>query len=715
VASLEQNKIRDGWLKKWSESGPVGRWNKKWLVVTRDIIFYFNSKTDKTPGGYFEMSKYNEVEDNDFKGGQHTFKLHNNLSSMTRGIFSAETEEEKNQWISVFKEAIKRGETQHLMAGNEAVRTQGSFYIRVAEARNLVAEDLNGLSDPYCIVQVGSHVATTQTIWKSLNPLWAEEFTFLTDKSLPKTKAVVTVFDRNEVGKDELIGTFRMPMTNLLHQQPVENWWPLEHMTEKNFVSGEVRVECVYRLSASQVDIKVIEARGLTQKDSNGYSDPFVKASHGGAKFSGPVVKKTLNPVWNFSCSFKVTIDTVKDGIKLVVRDWDMVGASEFMGAVIIPLATLPANVKVTNWYALTSDHFDDTESKMPVFAPTEGKTLGDIRLRLKYTELKILKLDEYDELWKLIHHPSYAVVDALGEVTTEREDVAKNLVRLFQGKTQAIPLLIHLCTEEVKNTPSAEVIFRGNSIATKAVDAYMKLIGGNFLRKVLGKKIKEIVAMKKSSEIDPTRLNSGESVEENQKHLAEVAKSLIDLIFASADDTPIELRLVFSALRKSVVEKFGEGDTKYTAVSGFIFLRFWGPAILGPKLFGLLSDHPGLVASRTFTLCSKTLQTLGNLAQFGAKEPYMAPLNKVIEQNQSAVKNYLDSVSSQPTSATPTQLDHIIDVEAEMAQLYYHLQRDQEKIVELGKKKGNEITAQVPAVVSALEAKYNQHATKSP
>ena len=28
---------------------------------------------------------------------------------------------------------------------------------------------------------------------------------------------------------------------------------------------------------------------------------------------------------------------------------------------------------------------------------------------------------------------------------------------------------------------------------------------------------------------------------------------------------------------------------TRYTAVSGFIFLRFFGPAILGPKLFDIM------------------------------------------------------------------------------------------------------------------------------
>jgi len=564
VASLEQSKIRDGFLKKWTESG-FGRWNKRWVVVTRDAIYYFNSKTDKSPAGVFEIAKYNEVVDeDDFKGSSFVFKIHNSLTSMRKGLFSAESEEEKQQWIALFREAIKRGETQSLMKDSSAYRVHGVFYIRVAEARNLTAKDVTGLSDPYCLVQVGAYSVTTQTVWKSLDPLWAEDFTFNMDHSLPNTSAVVTVFDRDEVGHDELIGTCRTPIRNLIHQQTVENWIPLEHLDETNYVSGEINVELVYRLSASQVDVRIIEGRGLAQKDSNGLADPYIRVSHGGNKHTTPVVKKTLNPVWNYNCSFKVTIDNIKEGIKLIVKDKDVV-SDEFMGSAVINLSSLPANVKVSKWYPLTADHLDEPGVKLRAFAEKPTKSPGDIRLKMKYTEVKILKLDEYEQFWKLLEQPDYTIVDALGEVTSERDEVAKNLVRLFQAKSKSIPLLIHLTAQEVKNTPTSDVLFRGNSIATKAVDAFMKLIGGNFLRKTIGKKVREIIASKRSCEVDPTKLEKGENIEENQKHLVDIVKSVSDVIFASAEATPIEFRLVFTELQKYVLEKFGEKTTPAT------------------------------------------------------------------------------------------------------------------------------------------------------
>jgi len=319
------------------------------------------------------------------------------------------------------------------------------------------------------------------------------------------------------------------------------------------------------------------------------------------------------------------------------------------------------------------------------------------------------LKLDEYEQFWKLLEQPDYTIVDALGEVTSERDEVAKNLVRLFQAKSKSIPLLIHLTAQEVKNTPTSDVLFRGNSIATKAVDAFMKLIGGNFLRKTIGKKVREIIASKRSCEVDPTKLEKGENIEENQKHLVDIVKSVSDVIFASAEATPIEFRLVFTELQKYVLEKFGEKDnTRYTAVSGFIFLRFWGPAVLGPKLFGLTDEHPGLVAGRTLTLVSKVLQTLGNLATFGGKEPYMEFMNKYIETHQAPLKQYLYTISYNPSSAAPTQLDHVIDVEAEMAGVYYHLQREKQKVFAVEKK--SPALEELPAVLNNLEQKYSQY-----
>jgi len=41
-----------------------------------------------------------------------------------------------------------------------------------------------------------------------------------------------------------------------------------------------------------------------------------------------------------------------------------------------------------------------------------------------------------------------------------------------------------------------------------------------------------------------------------------------------------------------------GDLDVRYTAVSSFIFLRFFAPAILSPNLFQLTPHHPVSIIS---------------------------------------------------------------------------------------------------------------------
>lgn len=46
--------------------------------------------------------------------------------------------------------------------------------------------------------------------------------------------------------------------------------------------------------------------------------------------------------------------------------------------------------------------------------------------------------------------------------------------------------------------------------------------------------------------------------------------------------------------------------DVKYLAISGFLFLRFFAPAILTPKLFDLRDQHADPQTSRSLLLLAK-------------------------------------------------------------------------------------------------------------
>ena len=65
-------------------------------------------------------------------------------------------------------------------------------------------------------------------------------------------------------------------------------------------------------------------------------------------------------------------------------------------------------------------------------------------------------------------------------------------------------------------------------------------------------------------------------------------------------------MRRICNALQQKVINKYPAEQieiVKYTAISGFLFLRFFCPAVLGPKLFDLMKEHPEMKTARYLVL----------------------------------------------------------------------------------------------------------------
>ena len=79
------------------------------------------------------------------------------------------------------------------------------------------------------------------------------------------------------------------------------------------------------------IDVTVVEGRDMTKMDFHGLSDPYVKVKFGKKeRHVSAVIKKNLNPVWNF----KSTLGAVEHvsaggGVTFSVWDWDLVGRGD--------------------------------------------------------------------------------------------------------------------------------------------------------------------------------------------------------------------------------------------------------------------------------------------------------------------------------------------------------------------------------------------------
>jgi hypothetical protein len=329
---------------------------------------------------------------------------------------------------------------------------------------------------------------------------------------------------------------------------------------------------------------------------------------------------------------------------------------------------------------------------KCSKFAANNCGGIPMIRLKIKYSAIPVLPMQHYENLVNIISDYEFSVATLLGRVIQEREEAAKTLVKIFDTRGKSVDLLKAVLANEVAVAPDSHTLFRANSMASKALDVYMKFVGSSHLKMVLGPIIHNIVQANKNCEVDPTRLDKKDDINANWKNLMGYIQAIVHAIFSNTSTFPSALRAVLADLQANVVKKFPNDQlVKYTAVSGFVFLRFFAPAILGPKLFGLLDDYTNARTSRTFTLLAKVLQSLSNLAEFGQKEPYMINMNPFISSKMQAMKNYIDEISTViPVEKLDKRKSNIfaqkVDVASypkECARLYELFVRSAEKLVE--------------------------------
>ncbi len=62
-----------------------------------------------------------------------------------------------------------------------------------------------------------------------------------------------------------------------------------------------------------------------------------------------------------------------------------------------------------------------------------------------------------------------------LAQVSPDLEQIAQLLIGVYDGQGLAVPWLKTLIEREVEFTPNTMVLFRGNSVLTKALDCFMK------------------------------------------------------------------------------------------------------------------------------------------------------------------------------------------------------------------------------------------------
>ncbi|ROT41427.1 hypothetical protein SODALDRAFT_377098 [Sodiomyces alkalinus F11] len=325
-------------------------------------------------------------------------------------------------------------------------------------------------------------------------------------------------------------------------------------------------------------------------------------------------------------------------------------------------------------------------------------QVVGTMLVKIHHDELVVLHSKEYKGLSSLLHNfPSGLTAQIAHALPGQLRRLSELFLNIFQVSGQANDWLQTLIEDEIDGVGSqaqikkfrfsrrlksneslestsdqeqlrkagkslageANLLFRGNTLLTHALEFHMRRAGKEYLDHMLQAKMNEINELNPNCEVDPNRLRPGEDLSQNWNRLIQMVNEVWHCISREPGKCPPELRAVLKYVRSVAEDRYGDWlrTVAYTSVSSFLFLRFICPAILSPKLFGLLRDHPQPRAQRTFTLIAKALQALGNISTFGKKEEWMEPMNKFLAAQRQAVKDYMDAICAIPTERAQAAL----------------------------------------------------------
>ncbi|XP_069546402.1 multiple C2 and transmembrane domain-containing protein 2-like isoform X2 [Brachyistius frenatus] len=136
-------------------------------------------------------------------------------------------------------------------------RDVGFLQVKVMKATDLLAADLNGKSDPFCVLEVGNNRLQTHTIYKSLHPEWNKVFTFPV-KDIHDV-LVVTIFDEDGDKAPDFLGKVAIPLLSIRRGQQIAI--PLKKEDLGGLSKGSITLELEVIFNPVRASLRTFQPR----------------------------------------------------------------------------------------------------------------------------------------------------------------------------------------------------------------------------------------------------------------------------------------------------------------------------------------------------------------------------------------------------------------------------------------------------------------------
>ncbi|KAK7789430.1 hypothetical protein R5R35_004961 [Gryllus longicercus] len=333
------------------------------------------------------------------------------------------------------------------------------------------------------------------------------------------------------------------------------------------------------------------------------------------------------------------------------------------VGTVSIPVHDVAGPFLTERWYPVLGEKGSTNSSG--------GKEPPSLRVKCRFQSVEILPVHVYADFLQFLKLEYSSLCELLEPVISvkAKEDIATALVHVMQREGVARQFLADLVMMDIDRVEDERLTFRGNSLATKAMEAYLKLVGDRYLQDTLGELVAAVLDDGQDCEVDPLKVASTGALQRQQANLRNAVETAWNRILASHQHFPVELRECFATLRERLAAT-GREDLADNLISASIFLRFLCPAVLSPSLFNITHEYPNEKAARNLTLVAKTLQTLANFTRFQGKENFMEFLNDFLEREAPGMRTFLQLISSRGSPSSGLEFDGHIDLGKQLSLL---------------------------------------------
>lgn len=345
---------------------------------------------------------------------------------------------------------------------------------------------------------------------------------------------------------------------------------------------------------------------------------------------SATVLIKTLNSAqkdWTLISHGAYSLNQNDVNPMSMLDDIEISSHDTTYGRVEIRLEDLEPGVELDRWWPIIDDR---------------DQPVGEMLMKARLDETVVLMSQDYEKMSELLHaFPNGLTVHIAQAIPADLTQLSETLLNIYQVSGQVGEWIMALVEDEIDGinketsvsrlrytsrihsndsyesgqerevlvrdlgrsaTVEANLLFRGNTLLTKSLDMHMRRLGKEYLEETIGERLRDIDESDPDCEVDPNRVHRPEDLERNWRNLVTLTSNVWKSISGSASRCPAELRLIFRHIRACAEDRYGDflRTVTYSSVSGFLFLRFFCPAILNPKLFGLLKGELRLpLASR--------------------------------------------------------------------------------------------------------------------